>query len=56
MNLLVAASGLAAPEEVKKAQRLQAQRMGQLAAEKKKEVEVGKLKKLEKEEVRRKKE
>jgi len=52
MNLLLAANGLEAPEEVKKAERLQAQRAGQVGAEKKKEAEVGKLRKLEKEESR----
>jgi len=50
MNLLLAAGGLAAPQEVKSAERLQVQRMGQIASEKRKEAEVGKLKKLEKEE------
>ena len=40
MNLLLAANGLTALEEVKKAERLQTQRAGQVAAEKKKEVEV----------------
>ena len=47
INPLLAANGLAAPEEVKKAERLQAQRAGPVVVEKKKAAEVEKVRKLE---------